>query len=809
MWKRTRIQVKRKDGSVVFDSEVEHPSSWSESTLRVASIQYLRVRDGVRENSFKQVFGRVSNTIAGYIGFDVEEFRSKLFNYQYNQLLAFNSPVYYNVGIVSPPQTSACFILGIEDSIESIMDTQKLEVIIYKGGSGSGVNYSKLRGSNEPLSRGGTSSGPLPFIRGADSYAKAIKSGGAHRRAAKMSILNVDHPDIFDFILCKSREEKKAFSMLKAGLDPSLDGEIYESLCFQDMNLSVRVTDAFMECVKLDKNWSLINRLGGLFREVKARDIFDAIVESIIQCGDPGVQFDDKINEYNTVKMSGRINASNPCSEFMFLDYSACNLASINIARLVNDEGIFDIDKFRDIVRTSIIAQDSLIDNSFYPDPRIRENSIRFRPLGLGITGLGEMLAKCGLAYDSDEARSMTSCIMSLLTAYAYKTSSELSDRLGSFSEFKLNERCMREVLERFYDSTRNIDSFDGIDYLKKEAVKSWSEVIESKGFRNSMVTLVAPTGTISFLLGAETTGIEPEISLVKKKTFVDGTEEIRISSIVPILMRKLSYSDDQISKAIDDIVNFGWSDIIDKHSKFFLTSLGSNGEHALDYMAHLKMMSAVQPFISGAISKTVNLPKDSGKDIVSKCIMTAHDFGLKSISIYVDKSKVAQPLESVTSTTDLPSTMNSLVHKFKIGNFSGRVFLSFLPDDKLAEVYLLVSKQGSTMNGLIEVIGKLWSYALQYGAPPEVLCEKMKNIKFEPAGFTGNRSIPFCTSIVDYVAKFIELQLKSRRTWNHEEDNDSFPDVGSICPVCGEVMVKKGTCSLCLKCGSQDGVCG
>lgn len=869
-WKKLHLLLKgKKEGKeiTVFDGEVEVPEHWEDQTIRTACVQYLRTKNGVRETSFKQVFKRIVETITdwgmedGYFDHeDAAKFQIALDDALFKQKVAFNSPVFYNLGIKESPQISACFILGTGDSMVEIANTQTQELKIYQGGSGAGCNYSGLRSSIEPLSSGGVSSGPIPFIKGTDTYAKAVKSGGAHRRAAKMCILNIDHPDIVTFIDMKALEELKAQALIAAGYDADIDGEAYRTVAYQDMNVSVRVSNAFMRACNKEEKWGLTSRLTGeVLKTIPAPELLDKLVTAIDNCGDPGIQFDDKVNQYNTLAEDGRINASNPCGEYLSLDDTSCNLASINLLKFLDSGKNFDVEDFQKTVDLLITAQDILVDNAFYPNEKITENAKKYAQLGLGYANLGGLLSNMLLAYNSFEGRKMASLITSIMTGQAYLTSAKLAAKRGPFEAYERNKEAMRNVLHLHKDNTQNLSGHT----LKEKALTIWHEVLDQVddcGFRNSAVTLLAPTGTISFLMGCWTTGVEPEITLSKTKTFVDGRQEHTVSPIVTQLLEDLGYKtrmgDIDFKEMLSDITDTGWSDVIkQKDIPLFLTSLGDiDGNNSFSHKDHILMMAAVQPFLSMGISKTINLPDSATKADIYETIWMSYKEGLKSITIYKNGSKFVQPVTIgkkgksgepakvgpvLPEPIKVPMVIPAIIHKFRIGAFKGRFTIGFHPKTRrVLEVYLKGSKQGSTIAGMMDAWAITFSKGLRNHTSLDELINAQKHTQFNPSGLTSNPKIRMCSSIIDYVVKFLEMEC-SRKIADamseiHREEvyprikevlvvldseNKEKEDVQDVvvvensaptCDNCGEILMRKGkNCYLCNNCGEQGGVCG
>lgn len=780
-----------------------------------------------------------------------------------NQYASFNSPVWFNVGIEEKPQASACFINSVQDTMESILELVKTEGMLFKYGSGTGTNFSTLRSSKEKLSGGGIASGPVSFMRGFDAFAGVIKSGGKTRRAAKMVILNVDHPDIIDFIKSKAEEEKKAHILIKAGYDPGFNvpGGAYDSVQFQNANHSVRVTDEFMKAVLEDKEWhTRYVTTGEICDTYRARDIMRMIAEAAWLCGDPGMQFDTTINNWHTCPNTGRINASNPCSEFMFLDDTACNLASLNLMKFRKEDGSFDVEAFRHAVDVLITAQEIIVDNASYPTKAIEKNSYDYRPLGLGYANLGALLMSLGLPYDSEPARAYAAVITAIMTGEAYRQSALIAKEMGPFRGYELNREPMLGVIRKHMSYVDKIDKSLIPEELYESAKKIWSETYElgqKYGYRNSQVTVIAPTGTIGFMMDCDTTGIEPDIALVKYKKLVGGGFLKIVNNTVPLALKKLGYTD----KQIEEIVNYidkndtieGAPHLKPEHLPVFDCAFKpAKGKRFIHYMGHVKMMAAVQPFISGAISKTVNMPNDVTVDDVMQLYIDAWKMGLKAIAIYRDGSKGTQPLstsiddEKKTSAGEekkvefkpvrrrLPDERNSITHKFSVAGHEGYITVGMYPDGTPGEIFITMSKEGSTLSGLMDAFATAISLALQYGVPLKVLVDKFSHMRFEPSGFTNNPEIPIAKSIIDYIFRWLgkkflkpeeqpsnvdhtdilneihlsqeKVVLRSETLEKYEKQIFEIQSDAPPCPSCGAIMQRSGSCYVCPNCGSTSG---
>jgi ribonucleoside-diphosphate reductase alpha chain len=900
-WELRAAVIAGEDGRVVFEQrDVEVPRSWSQTATNVVVSKYFRGPLGSprRESSVRQLIGRVVDTIAGwgerqgYFADDTgrDTFKAELTALLVTQRAAFNSPVYFNVGIEPKPQCSACFILKVDDNMDSILNWYRNEGIIFKGGSGAGVNLSAVRSCREKLSAGGTASGPLSFMKAADASAGVIKSGGKTRRAAKMVVLNADHPDVELFIKCKQEEERKAWALIDAGYDSSLDGPAYGSVFFQNANNSVRVPDEFMRAVAEDEEWTThFVKDHKPDATYKARDLMRMIAEAAHACGDPGMQFDTTINTWHTCPNSGRINASNPCSEYMHLDNSACNLASINVLRFLDERGEFDVRAFRHAVDVMITAQDILVDNSSYPTEEIGRNARDFRELGLGYANLGALLMALGLPYDSDQGRSYAGAITALMTGEAYLQSARIAQAMGPYSGYAINSEPMLKVIARHRERAYELDSAHVPLGLLRASREAWDEALklgESAGYRNSQATVIAPTGTIAFMMDCDTTGIEPDIALVKYKKLVGGGMLKIVNGTVARALKRLGYD----SREVQDIVEHldehetieGAPHLADAHLPVFDCAFKPRaGARTIHYQGHLRMMGAVQPFISGAISKTINMPAEADVDDVAEAYMTAWKLGLKAVAIYRDGSKRTQPLNTGKTNTGkskvesapapaaaamaamaamtgserglhrkkMPDERKSITHKFDIAGHEGYITVGMYEDGLPGEIFVMMSKQGSTISGLMDSFATAISYALQYGVPLRFLVDKFSHMRFEPSGFTKNPQIPYAKSIVDYLFRWLAskfLDEEARREVGviaPEARADTATAMASAaaagasaevpleqalvaassagarsrqafinqadappCPDCGCLMVRNGTCYKCLNCGATSG---
>ncbi len=870
-----------KEGGNAFEQrDVEFPSSWSQNATNIVAQKYFRGTLGTpqRESSVRQLAGRVVDTIRGWgekNGYfasreDAQVFAEELTHLIVTQKAAFNSPVWFNVGVPdTPQQCSACFILAVDDHMSSILNWYVEEGTIFKGGSGSGINLSRIRSSKESLAGGGTASGPVSFMRGADASAGTIKSGGKTRRAAKMVILNVDHPDVEDFIWCKANEERKARALRDAGFDMDLDGKDSASIQYQNANNSVRVTDAFMQAYEQDQDWKLKAITTGETVDTKrARELMRQIAEAAWQCADPGMQYDTTINEWHTCPASGRINGSNPCSEYMHLDNSACNLASLNLMKFLNDDGSFDVASFRHAVEIVFSAQEMLVSESSYPTEKIGENARAYRQLGLGYANLGALLMARGVAYDSDAGRAWAGAITALMTGQAYRTSARIAEVMGPFDGYAPNADAMLRVMRKHRAAADEIDPELVPEGMLSAAKQAWDEAVaagEQHGYRNAQASVLAPTGTIGLMMDCDTTGIEPELALVKTKKLVGGGTMQFVNQTVPRALEKLGYAEAQI----DDIVAYiaEHNSVMDaphlreEHYTVFDTAMGAQPIH---YMGHVRMMAAAQPFISGAISKTVNMPEEATVEEVEQLFVESWTLGLKAVAIYRDNCKVAQPLSAdkkQTATVEppglahpvrkrLPMSRPSKTTSFQVGDAEGYIIAGNYPDDGLGEIFLKTSKQGSTLSGVMDAFSIAISIGLQYGVPLETYVSKFINMKFEPSGMTNDPDIRFASSLLDYVFRRLALDnlppetreglgirsiSERKETAELEAGLKAIPvedepeatraetagtptliDVterpgakasdAPLCYSCGSKMQPAGSCYVCSSCGSTSG---
>jgi len=887
-----------RDGSVAFEQlGVEVPSTWSVNATNILAQKYFRGTLGTpeRETSLKQVANRVVDTITawglkdGYFVSteEAEIFRDELKYLIIHQKAAFNSPVWFNIGVKGvPQQASACFILAVEDSMDSILNWYTEEGTIFKGGSGAGVNLSKIRSSKELLKGGGTASGPVSFMRGADASAGTIKSGGKTRRAAKMVMLDVDHPDIGDFIWCKAIEERKARVLRDAGFDMDLDGADSFSIQYQNANNSVRVTDEFMQAVLDDAEWPLRARNGEVVETISAKELFREISLAAWECADPGLQYDTTINDWHTTPNAGKINGSNPCSEYMHLDNSACNLASLNLMTFLNDDDSFDVESFKAAVEVVFTGQEILVGNADYPTKAIGENTINYRELGIGYANLGALLMAEGLPYDSDAGRAWAGAITALMTGHAYATSAKTAARMGPFAGYAADEAGMLRVLRKHQAAASTINEDLVPESLLSAAQESWDravELAEQYGVRNSQASVLAPTGTIGLLMDCDTTGIEPDLGLVKTKKLVGGGTMSIVNQTIPRALAKLGYS----QEAIDSIVAYidlnktivGAPGLAADHLPVFACSMGDNTIH---YSGHVRMMGAAQPFLSGAISKTVNLPQEATIEEVEQLHIDAWRLGVKAVAIYRDNCKVGQPLSTTKKDGEenesasaahahdldgkiaeleaalanerarantvvvgavrerLPRRRRSSTFAFRVADCEGYVTVGEYDDGRPGEVFIKVSKQGSTLAGIMDAFSISISLGLQHGVPLATYVRKYVNMKFEPAGITDDAELRIATSLVDYVFRRLALDyltLGEREELgvlsSDERTQPTLPGVEEVatptaginpapaaptlisraeqadapyCYSCGDSMQRAGSCYVCSSCGTTSG---
>src|SRR5690242_7013435 len=869
-WEVRDAFIPGKEKAAFDQKSVEFPKFWSQTATNIVAQKYFRGKLGTpeRETSVKQMIGRVVDTIGGWgrdggyftTDDEADTFEAELKAILVNQLASFNSPVWFNVGFEEKPQCSACFILSIDDSMEDILDWIRREGIIFRGGSGSGVNLSRLRSSKEQLSKGGYASGPVSFMRGADASAGTIKSGGKTRRAAKMVVLDIDHPDVEQFIWCKALEEEKARVLEANGYDMSLNSDDWASIQYQNANNSVRVTDTFMEAAETDADWNLTARTdGAVVDTVKAKELLRQIAEASWKSADPGVQYDTTINSWHTLPNTGRINASNPCSEYMSIDDSACNLASLNLLKFRREDGELDVELLQHAVDVVFLAQEIAVGYSSYPTPEIDKNAKAFRQLGLGYANLGALLMARGLPYDSDEGRAYAAAITALMTGRAYRKSAEIAKRMGSFAGYKKNAAAMIGVIAKHRAAVGNIDNASSVPAdLLGAARKSWDDALnigEVAGYRNAQATVLAPTGTISFMMDCDTTGVEPDFSLVKSKKLVGGGELTIVNKSVALGLEKLGYAPAEV----DEVVAFvderntvvGAPYVKADHYPVFDCAVG---DRAIHYAGHVKMMGAIQPFISGAISKTVNLPEEATVDEVSSLLLDAWKLGVKAIAIYRDNCKVAQPLSGqkdsaqleaappvpLTQRRRLPDDREEIGRKFRVGDYEGYIHVGLYEDGSPGDVFVDIAKDGTTMSGLMNSLCIAVSMGLQYGVPPEVYVSKLTHMRFEPSGMTNDADIRVAKSIVDYVfrwfgkkfltaeqqeqAGILSPEVKARLAAAYSGEGSApaaetaeaaSPGQTALfnawedaveCAKCGGRMVRTGSCYTCRDCGTNTG---
>ncbi len=819
-WELRNAGISNESGGIVFEQkDVEMPKFWSQMATNVVVSKYFRGHIGTpdRETSVRQLIGRVVRTITqwgregGYFATeaDGDTFRDELTHILLYQMASFNSPVWFNVGIEEKPQCSACFINSVKDTMDSILSLAKTEGMLFKYGSGTGSNLSNIRSSRELLAGGGTASGPVSFMKGYDSFAGVIKSGGKTRRAAKMVILNADHPDVLDFIESKEKEERKAWALIEAGYDGAFNapGGAYDSVQFQNANHSVRVTDEFMRAYERDADWSTraVTDKTKVMDTYKARDLMHKMAESAWVCGDPGLQFDTTVNEWHPCPNTARINASNPCSEYMFLDDSACNLASLNLMKFYSDAKGFDVESYRAALRIVITAQEIVVDYASYPTPAIERNSHDFRPLGIGYANLGALLMARGVPYDSEDGRQYAAAITSILSGESYAQSSRIASKLGPFAGYSVNEEPFLRVIDKHRRSAYRIDVRSLPADLADAACKVWDEAYalgQQHGYRNGQISVLAPTGTIAFMMDCDTTGIEPDIALVKYKKLVGGGMLKIVNNTVPTALKRLGYDAKQVKEIVEyinenDTIE-GAPYLIEQHYPVFDCAFKpANGTRSIHYMGHLKMMGAVQPFISGAISKTINMPNSATIDEIEQAYYEAWKLGLKAVAVYRDGCKRSQPLSTgkekqaleqlgigpAAVRRKLPDERESITHKFSIGGHEGYITVGKYEDGAPGEIFITMAKEGSTISGLMDSFATMTSLALQHGVPLQLLVDKFTHTRFEPSGFTKNPEIPMAKSIMDYIFKWLAIKFLSRDAQEHagvilRDDLDVAPSV-------------------------------
>ena len=885
-WEKRTALIGNEKGVTIFRQEdVEVPKSWSQTATNIVTSKYFHGKPGTRERegSVRQLISRVVDTIVrwgqegGYFDGDLsrDAFKDELTHLLVEQKMAFNSPVWFNVGVQAKPQCSACFINSVEDSMESIMGLTRTEGMLFKWGSGTGTNFSTLRGSKETLSGGGIASGPVSFMKGFDAFAGVIKSGGKTRRAAKMVILNIDHPDIVEFIECKMKEERKAQVLIANGYDAGIDGDAYSSIFFQNANHSVRVTDDFMRAAEEDRDWWTRHVTDGQPAEkMRAQDLLYKIADSTWHCGDPGMQYDTTINRWHTSKNTARINASNPCSEYMFLDDTACNLASLNLMKFLGPNSQFDVTAFRHAVEVTITAQEILVDNASYPTERIAKNSHEFRPLGLGYANLGALLMSLALPYDSEEGRDMAGAVTALMCGEAYAQSSRVAERMGPFPGYEVNREPMLDVIRMHRDAMRGIKPEHVQTELFLAAQESWDTALlhgEKFGYKNSQVTVLAPTGTIGFMMDCDTTGIEPDLALVKHKKLVGGGVIKIVNNTLPQALMRLEYTPEQTSEIVSYIDKQGKIEgapyLKTEHLPVFDCSLAPlGGGRSISWTGHVKMMAAAQPFLSGAISKTINMPEESTVEDIGNAYLESWKLGLKSVAIYRDNSKGSQPLNAGGSKDEkkseptpsqspravpvqqelfgrqqrekMPVERASVTHKFSVGGHEGYITVGMYPDMRPGEIFIKMSKEGSTLSGVMDGLAMTISLGLQYGVPLKVFVDKLVNTRFEPSGITANPNIRFVSSVLDYLARWlggrfissdylklngdagaaqltasamplpalVQAVVAPSPMGNASSKQRDAHEGAPTCSECGMLMVPNGACYKCENCGSTSG---
>src|SRR5215468_8338707 len=880
-WEYRTAAITSESGEVIFEQkDVEAPKAWSMTATNIVASKYFHGKKGTpeRESSVRQLIGRVATTITqwgrqgGYFASEQDAviFHDELVHLLLNQMMAFNSPVWFNCGIEVKPQCSACFINSVEDTMGSILDLAKTEGMLFKWGSGTGSNLSPIRSSKEQLSGGGIASGPVSFMKGFDAFAGVIKSGGKTRRAAKMVILNVSHPDIVEFINSKANEEKKAWVLLDNGYAGGVDGEAYSSIFFQNANHSVRVTDEFMQAVLNDGEWktrAITNN--EVVDTYKARDMMRMISESAYVCGDPGMQYDTTVNRWHTSKNTAPINASNPCSEYMFLDDSACNLASLNLMKFLDRNGRFDIEAFRKAVDITITAQEIIVGFASYPTKKIEVNSFAYRPLGLGYANLGALLMAQAIPYDSDHGRDYAASITAMMTGEAYLQSAKIAGALGPCQGFAINRKPFIDVMKMHRDSVKKINRSNIPGEMYDSAWQIWSDAVDIgtlNGYRNAQATVLAPTGTIGFMMDCDTTGIEPDLALVKMKKLVGGGVIKIVNNTVAQALMKLGYTPEQSSEIVSYVDKNGKIDgapyLKSEHVPVFDCSLATTGGRSIAWRGHVKMMAAAQPFLSGAISKTINMPEESTIEDIMNAYIESWKLGLKAVAIYRDNSKRSQPLNAAgnnkedkkaggiaepvqrelfarTQREKLPVERDSVTHKFSVGGHEGYITVGMYEDGRPGEVFIKMSKEGSTLSGVMDGLALTLSIGLQYGVPLKVLVDKLLNTRFEPSGITAHPNIRFATSVLDYIARWlggrfisadylklagaapaegttvagtllasrtVPISVVPRASGLVSNSPRDAHEGAPTCSECGMLMVPNGACYKCENCGSTSG---
>ena len=885
-WELRSAVIGNEKGETVFEQrDVEIPKAWSQQATNIVVSKYFRGQLGTpeRERSVKQLIGRVVDTITKWARAqeyftsedDLRAFSDDLKHLLVHQRAAFNSPVWFNCGFEAAPQCSACFINSVDDTMESILTLAKTEGMLFKFGSGTGTNLSSIRSSREALAGGGTASGPVSFMKGYDAFAGVIKSGGKTRRAAKMVVLNADHPDVVDFINCKVEEERKAWALIDGGYDGSFTGPAYASVFFQNSNNSVRVSDDFMRGVLDGGEWQTHAVTDGRVMDTyRARDLMHMIAEGTHVCGDPGMQFDTTINEWHTCPNTARINASNPCSEYMFLDDSACNLASLNLMQFLtaDERAEFDVAAFRAAVRTLITAQEVIVSNASYPTKAIGHNSHDYRPLGLGYANLGALLMSRGVPYDGEEGRAYAAAITALMTGEAYAQSARIArDQGGPFAGYAKNREPFLRVIRKHRAALKDVNADYVPDDLYQAAAEVWNDAValgEADGYRNAQATVLAPTGTIGFMMDCDTTGVEPDIALVKYKKLVGGGLMRIVNQTVSMALDRLGYSDEQVKEIVEYVDEHetieGAPHLAPDHLAVFDCAFKpANGQRSIQYMGHVKMIGATQPFISGAISKTINVPKEATIEQIEQAYVDAWRLGTKAVSIYRDGSKRTQPLNTSSGSSvetspavkemtqpvrhKLPDERDAITHKFDIAGHEGYITVGLFEDGSPGEIFLVMAKEGSTISGFADAFAQAVSYALQYGVPLQVLVDKFSHVRFEPSGLTKNPDVRLAKSIVDYIfrwlaTKFLSPEAQYRagvnvRGGHAEVDKEveqltlSGPEPESRestspesakarvtpyaiqndedappCSTCGSIMIRNGACYKCVNCGATSG---
>jgi ribonucleoside-diphosphate reductase alpha chain len=888
-WERRTAAITGEKGNVIFEQkDVEVPRSWSQLAINVVAQKYFRGGVGTpeRETSVRQLIDRVVESLGrwgregGYFASeeDAENWSQELRYLLVTQHASFNSPVWFNIGVPGRAQQgSACFINSVQDSMESILELVKTEGMLFKFGSGTGTNLSVLRSSKEQLSGGGTASGPVSFMKGYDSFAGSIKSGGTTRRAAKMVILNADHPDVLEFIRCKAEEEKKAWALIEAGYNVgfNVSGGAYDSVQFQNANNSVRVSDEFMAAVDGDKKWETKAVVDGrVIDTYKARDLWREIAEATWICGDPGLQFDTTIQDWNVVPNTGRINATNPCSEFVFLDDTACNLLSLNLMKFVTTEGgKFDIERYRHAIDVCFTGQEIIVSNASYPTPAIGKNSEALRPLGLGYANLGALLMSMGLAYDSEEGGRFAGALTAIMTGRAFAQSARMAQVKGPFSEFARNREPMLRVMEKHRQAAHQLSTSPESADVVDAARETWDEAVKLgriHGYRNAQATVLAPTGTIGLMMDCDTTGIEPDLALVKYKKLVGGGLLKIVNTTVPAALRKLGYDEVKVKEIVEyidenDTIE-GAPHLVDDHLKVFDCAFKPvNGSRSIAPMGHVRMMAAVQPFISGSMSKTVNLPTEATAEDIQKTYFESWKLGLKCIAIYRDGCKRSQPLSTSLDKEKkaaapeveyralrrkLPDERRAVTHKFDIQGHEGYLTVGLYEDGMPGELFVTMAKEGSTISGLMDAFATQTSYSLQFGVPVKFMVDKFSHMRFEPSGFTKNKEIPIAKSIVDYIFRWMAIhfmpaeeqeavgivrrepapvepskapadnakpvpsqtELKVVAAPTNGNGNSGFQKIAFVntdapaCADCGAITVRAGSCYKCMNCGATTG---